>query len=173
MLDFSRNFWPSFFLFFFIRFSACVSLSSFFSFSFHTRWLLLLPSNMGFSLFFFFFFSLKKKKNAPSDRYGAHKQCEKYWVMTNEWWCQTGRVFWVISYEWQKLSDEKKGSKHPRSFCSLHLLWRGHHCKMYTWLPSHFYIGFLIKDLINYFSLTFGPSIPLRGKTMDSIRVLI
>ena len=30
-----------------------------------------------------------------------------------------------------------------------------------------------LKDLINYFSMTFGPSIPLRGKTMDSIRVLI
>ena len=53
--------------------------------------------------FFFFFFCYwvwwywKKKKAAPSDRYGAHKQCEKYWVMTSEWWCQTGRVFWVMS----------------------------------------------------------------------------
>ena len=29
----------------------------------------------------------------PSDRYRAHKQCEKYWVMTSEWWCEIGVVF--------------------------------------------------------------------------------
>ena len=33
----------------------CVSSSSFFSFSFHTRWLLLLPSDLGFFFFSFFF----------------------------------------------------------------------------------------------------------------------
>ena len=43
-----------------------------------------------------------------SDRYGAHKYCEKYWVMEIEWWCQTGVVFKVMSDEWRKLSDEKK-----------------------------------------------------------------
>ena len=86
-----------FFSSFFIGFGACISSSSFFSFSFHSRWLLLLPSNLGFFFFLFlfsssssftgfkdliwvlFFFQLvwwywkKKKKVAPSDRYGAHK----------------------------------------------------------------------------------------------------
>ena len=54
------------------------------------------------TVFFFFFWGTnwqwvwvlgKKKKAAPSDWHGAHKQGEKYWVMTSEWWCQTGRVF--------------------------------------------------------------------------------
>ena len=56
----------------------------------------------------------------PSDRYGAHKQCEKYWVMTSEWWCQTGwgvlsdewwvtEIEWgVTEIEWGVMSDEKK-----------------------------------------------------------------
>ena len=56
----SCNFWPSLFFFsfsFFIGFGVCVSSSSFFSFSFHTRWLLLLPSLRAVSRFLFFFFS--------------------------------------------------------------------------------------------------------------------
>ena len=88
----------------------CVSSSSFFSFSFHTRWLLLLPSDLGFFFSFSFLTGFsdtgKKKKAAPSDRYGAHKQCEKYWVMRNEWWHQTSRVFKVMSDEWWVMEIE-------------------------------------------------------------------
>ena len=53
-------FWPPFFFFlsFFNGFDACVSSSSFFSFSFHTRWLLLLPSLHAVSGFLFLFFFL-------------------------------------------------------------------------------------------------------------------
>ena len=87
-------------------FGACVSSSSFFSFSYHTRWLLLLPSDLGFFFSFSFLTRFsdtgKKKKATPSDRYGAHKQCEKYWVMASEWWYQTSRVFWVMEIEWLK-----------------------------------------------------------------------
>ena len=122
-------------LFFFLHWVAFLHLL-FFSFSFHTRWLLFLPSDLGFFFFFSFFFFFhwvrwsdfffllllslgfviwsgflfftgfgdteekKKKKTAPTDRYGTHKQYEKYWVMTSEWWCQTDRVFWVMSDEW-------------------------------------------------------------------------
>ena len=76
--------------------------------------------NSGFLLFIYFFFQLffstrfgefgylkgKKKKATPSDRYGAHKHCEKYWVMRNEWWRQTSRVFKVMSDEWRVMEIE-------------------------------------------------------------------
>ena len=52
----SRNFWPFFFLSFFTGFDVCVSSWSFFSFSFHTRWLLFLPSLRAVFRFFFVFF---------------------------------------------------------------------------------------------------------------------
>ena len=54
MLDFSRNFWPSFFL----HWVQCVRffIFFFFSFSFHPRWLLFLPSLRAVFRFFFVFF---------------------------------------------------------------------------------------------------------------------
>ena len=66
-----------FFFFFFLRFGACVSSSSFFSFSFHTRWLLLLPSLHAVSgflffflfLFFFFFFHWVRSSILPSSSF--------------------------------------------------------------------------------------------------------
>ena len=85
----------------------------FFSFFFFFHWVrwsrflffFFLSSFTGFGWFGFFFsppfllslglgfWVLGKKKATLSDRYGVHKQCEKYWVMASKRWCQTGVVF--------------------------------------------------------------------------------
>ena len=86
-----------FFFFFSSSFTGFGDLGFFFSFSF------LLSLGSG-DLGFFFpppfllslglgFWVLGKKKATLSDRYGVHKQCEKYWVMASKRWCQTGVVF--------------------------------------------------------------------------------
>ena len=87
-----------FFFFFFFFFFHWVQWSRFLFFFF-------LSSFTGFGWFGFFFsppfllslglgfWVLGKKKATLSDRYGVHKQCEKYWVMASKRWCQTGVVF--------------------------------------------------------------------------------
>ena len=47
---------------------------------------------------------------------------KKYWVMTSEWWCQTGwgilsDEWWVTEIEWRVMSAEKNESKHGLNIC--------------------------------------------------------
>ena len=96
--SFTRFGFIGFFFFFFFFFFHWVRWSRFLFFFF-------LSSFTGFGWFGFFFsppfllslglgfWVLGKKKATLSDRYGVHKQCEKYWVMASKRWCQTGVVF--------------------------------------------------------------------------------